>query len=423
MPSAQDCAEKLREQAYKTLLPQVRDLEQELQNISNSLAAGVHLLGQKLEALSHIELPTTELVLTEILGEVIQQKDIETNSLMHFARSLRARETQEEILGLLLDAAHKSASRTALFAIRGNRYVGWSSRGFSETLAKEISSCSFLRQDSSKLEESLNLESPMSVDCFPDGDPLDFLNKENQGLWKLIPLHALQRPIALLAAGGAETDDIDTISLLTEFAMLRLENIALKVLYELSSVKAAPAAERAQAELHEAPSITVKAAATLLQSPQSEEPKDASEQLPQSENAKPFAFPESTRATVSTATDEPFEFEPVPPEIPIPKIQAQESLPAPQEEKLHADAKRFARLLVSEIKLYNEHHVREGRENHDLYLRMKRDIDRSRDMYEKRVSPNVSRKIDYFHDEIIRILGDNDPSTLGSDYPGPRVES
>jgi hypothetical protein len=65
----------------------------------------------------------------------------------------------------------------------------------------------------------------------------------------------------------------------------------------------------------------------------------------------------------------------------------------------------------------------EGRENRDLYLRLKRDIDRSREMYEKRVSPTVARKIDYFHDEIIRILGDNDPTTLGSDYPGPRVES
>jgi len=94
-----------------------------------------------------------------------------------------------------------------------------------------------------------------------------------------------------------------------------------------------------------------------------------------------------------------------------------------EEEKRHADAKRFARLLVSEIKLYNEHHVIEGRGNRDLYLRLKRDIDRSREMYEKRISPIVSQKIDYFHDEIIRILGDNDPSTLGSDYPGPRVES
>jgi hypothetical protein len=97
--------------------------------------------------------------------------------------------------------------------------------------------------------------------------------------------------------------------------------------------------------------------------------------------------------------------------------------PLTEEERLHADAKRFARLLATEIKLYNEQRVTEGRSNRDIYVRLKRDIDRSRDMYEKRVSPLVSRRVDYFHDEIIRVLGDNDPSTLGSDYPGPRVES
>jgi hypothetical protein len=108
---------------------------------------------------------------------------------------------------------------------------------------------------------------------------------------------------------------------------------------------------------------------------------------------------------------------------PIRPALLREVQPLSEEEKLHADAKRFARLLASEIKLYNEQRVLEGRANRDLYVRLKRDIDRSRDMYEKRVSPTVSRKVDYFHDELIRVLGDNDPSTLGSDYPGPRVES
>jgi hypothetical protein len=94
-----------------------------------------------------------------------------------------------------------------------------------------------------------------------------------------------------------------------------------------------------------------------------------------------------------------------------------------EDEKLHSDAKRFARLLVSEIKLYNEHRVSEGRSHRDLYTRLKRDIDRSREMYEKRVSPTVTHKVDYFHDEVVRILGENDPGTLGHDYPGPRVGS
>ena len=107
----------------------------------------------------------------------------------------------------------------------------------------------------------------------------------------------------------------------------------------------------------------------------------------------------------------------------IGRDQAQEEPQATDEEKLHTEARKFARLLVSEIKLYNESHVLEGRENKDLYIRLKRDIDRSREMYQQRVSPIVLQKIDHFHEEIIRTLGNNDPSTLGSDYPGPRVES
>ncbi len=145
---------------------------------------------------------------------------------------------------------------------------------------------------------------------------------------------------------------------------------------------------------------------------------------------EPIHVPAPPVEAAIVAAPEPAPPELKPAEIPVPasqpeaaKAPKQEGIPVPEEEKLHTDAKRFARLLVSEIKLYNEHHVVEGRENRDLYLRLKRDIDRSREMYEKRVSPTVSRKIDYFHDEVIRILGDNDPSTLGSDYPGPRVES
>ncbi len=95
----------------------------------------------------------------------------------------------------------------------------------------------------------------------------------------------------------------------------------------------------------------------------------------------------------------------------------------PDQEKQHADARRFARLLVSEIKLYNEHKVAEGRANRDLYDRLKRDIDRSREMYQKRVPSAVTMKLDYLHDEIVRILADGDPAKLGSDYPGPRTES
>jgi hypothetical protein len=92
-----------------------------------------------------------------------------------------------------------------------------------------------------------------------------------------------------------------------------------------------------------------------------------------------------------------------------------------EEEKLHNDARRFARLLVSEIKLYNEQKVSEGRRNNDLYDRLKDDIDRSRQMYEKRVTPGVAAKFDYFYDELVNTLAEGDKSKLGSDHPGPSV--
>jgi hypothetical protein len=92
-----------------------------------------------------------------------------------------------------------------------------------------------------------------------------------------------------------------------------------------------------------------------------------------------------------------------------------------EEEKLHSDARRFARLLVSEIKLYNEHQVVEGRSNNDLYERLKDDIDRSRQMYEKRVAAVVAERFDYFYDELLNTLALGDAPKLGTECPGPTV--
>jgi hypothetical protein len=91
------------------------------------------------------------------------------------------------------------------------------------------------------------------------------------------------------------------------------------------------------------------------------------------------------------------------------------------EKRLHNDARRFARLLVSEIKLYNEQKVQEGRTQGDIYDRLREDIDRSRQMYDKRVAPPVAARYDYFHHELVSTLAEGDPSKLGDSYPGATV--
>lgn len=101
---------------------------------------------------------------------------------------------------------------------------------------------------------------------------------------------------------------------------------------------------------------------------------------------------------------------PTPPPPPPPKAAA---IP-PEEQKAHDDAKRFARLVVSEIKLYNEAKVSEGRKNKDLYERLKEDIERGRQMYQERVAPQVRESTNYFYDELVRILAGGDASALGT---------
>jgi hypothetical protein len=89
------------------------------------------------------------------------------------------------------------------------------------------------------------------------------------------------------------------------------------------------------------------------------------------------------------------------------------------EQKVHKDARRFAKLLVSEIELYNRAKVADGRKNQDLYKRLKSDIDRSRLTFEKRFGKNLSRQVDYFHDELVKNLAADDSAVLGPEYPGP----
>ena len=63
-----------------------------------------------------------------------------------------------------------------------------------------------------------------------------------------------------------------------------------------------------------------------------------------------------------------------------------------------AEARRFAELLVSEIKLYNEQAVREGREAGNLYRRLKAEIDLSRQMYEERIPETVRAGSDFLYE-------------------------
>jgi hypothetical protein len=76
-------------------------------------------------------------------------------------------------------------------------------------------------------------------------------------------------------------------------------------------------------------------------------------------------------------------------------------------------ARRYARLLVSEIKLYNEGAVRVGRERRDLSRRLNAEIDRARRLYEERIPASVRERDTYFQQELVQTLAGGDPAVLG----------
>jgi hypothetical protein len=89
---------------------------------------------------------------------------------------------------------------------------------------------------------------------------------------------------------------------------------------------------------------------------------------------------------------------------------------SPEDADTHRKAQRFARLLVDEIKLYNQAKVAEGRKNKDLYDRLKEDIDKSRATFKKRYGNTVAANSEYFQAELVRSLAEDDASIMGPNF-------
>lgn len=407
MPSGQDYANRLRDDVRRTLSQHIAKLERDINSIQDQVSSLFARVSQSLAPVRELEIPSTDSLFLEAIKEVHDQKDQSLSLLAGFSRDLRQQETQEDVLKLLLNGASHFAPRVALFVARGDQFLGWAALGFSDATAQKLRALAFAQSDTPLLRGALNSDGAQTATDLSHETVLHrAVGTETAAPWHAFSLRALRRPLAtlLLASDSERTCDLNSISILISMAGMCLENLALKILHDLSA-QAPAAGKPVGPPVHEAASSTGSLGLGSL-------------------HGTPAGGASPALAGVQTkvgAAGEAKAAEAVAKEKPAGGLDVVREIS--EEEKLHSEAKRFARLLISEIKLYNEQRVSEGRAHKDLYVRLKRDIDRSRDMYEKRVSPAVTRKVDYFHDEVIRILGENDASTLGSDYPGPRVEN
>lgn len=93
---------------------------------------------------------------------------------------------------------------------------------------------------------------------------------------------------------------------------------------------------------------------------------------------------------------------------------------AEDQRSLHVRAKRFSRVKVAEMQLARPEACREGLEQGNLYLFLKKEIDLARETFRNQFL-TISSMADYLHLELVQTAAEGDEKKLGADYPGTMV--
>lgn len=356
--------------------------------------------------------------------------------------------SQAEILKALVNRAASFAPRVAFFAIKSEKAIGWRGRGFEGSVGdNSIQQITIPMSGDTLISDVAKSRTTWSGGAHSHSENHVLLNRLGQEAPQRIvgvPLCVRQRAVAVLYAdsGGLDSEaiNLEALETLAQVSGMAVELLAGQAL----APSPAPEAERAQ----EQPAPYEPASGYAP-----EREYEVAEYAPQETAVEEVAAPEVSPEVVSEPASQPTEIveevieahsgpleSPVETEhFPVAEepaasqpagrrrygadVELPVAVSGDEERRLHIDARRFAKLLVSEIKLYNEQKVSEGRAQNDLYNRLREYIDRSREMYDKRVKPEVAQSYDYFHHELVHTLAEGDIAKLGNAYPGATVSA
>jgi hypothetical protein len=85
----------------------------------------------------------------------------------------------------------------------------------------------------------------------------------------------------------------------------------------------------------------------------------------------------------------------------------------PKLQELHEKAKRTARVIVSDILLYNKSKIEEGLAKGNLHELIKEEIERGKDLYKTKVAPEIADSTDYFMQAMIKTVAKGNAAALG----------
>jgi hypothetical protein len=291
--------------------------------------------------------------------------------------AIQAGTTQKEILRALLDNTVLCSGRAALFVVKNGSAVGWNGIGFSNNEAIKDATLAVDSGLAARAMQTRSVESGNAADV--DSDFVARVGSPQEDRAVILPLLLKEKVSALIYADAGQNGGI-------------LDQSALDVLVRATSSWLEVVSQRKQAHRETAPE-------------------------PESMHSAPSNDPFAAHAPMHAVSTQPA-VEPVPAAAMSAAAAwgGATSIPAGEDGEVHRKAQRFARLLMDEIKLYNQAKVAEGRKHRDIYDRLKEDIEKSRTTYQKRYGNTAAASADYFNQELVRSLAEDDVSLMGSNF-------
>lgn len=317
-----------------------------------------------------------------------------SSALVDAVASIHAGSTQKEILRALLDAGSSYCARIALFVVKAGAASGWQSRGFGDEetvkdFALDLTTGPVAYTYQNRIATPGNIAEMGAPFVQQFGAPAN-----EQVL--VLPLALKDKVAALVYADGGDSGSLDSDA-------LQLLVITTSAWLEVTSLrKQAAAREDSAMSRVESPAPPVQSVSSFSDpfashAPMHVPPSRVAEPEPAAEVVEVASAHAASAAAPAAATD------------PLAGL-------SPEDADVHRKAQRFARLLVDEIKLYNQAKVAEGRRHKDLYDRLKEDIDKSRGTFQKRYGTTAAASGDYFQHELLRSLAEDDISIMGSNF-------
>jgi hypothetical protein len=277
-------------------------------------------------------------------------------ALNRHVTALAEAESPSDVFKILLEAGSLAAPRTAVFLVRQGVITGWASRGYPPEASTRLRRLKVERD--SWLGHVVGGESSDPVRPGHGEGPPDFEQPPAQEI-VAAPLRVSNRTVAVVLAETDETGPSETAEVLgaiVAVARLRLElDLAL----------------RRMREAH-----------------------DTEEQTPAHQTRSATSAP----ATSSTSA-----LAPVP----------EKRTPAGDDPR-RDEARRFARLVATDIRLYNEETVMLGRQNGDLGERLAEQLHQGEQTFLRRFPDMGDEGVELLRDAYVQVLCAGDPEALAS---------